>query len=41
MSILFTIYFPINFEFLLIYCTDNESLELGSETSGLVMVMSK
>ena len=41
MFILFTIYFPINFEFVLIYYTDDGSLELGSETSGFVMFMSK
>ena len=40
MSILFTIYFPIKFEFVLIYYIDDGSLELGSETSGLVMFMS-
>ena len=38
MPILFAIYFPINFEFVLLYYTDDGSLELGSETSGLVML---
>ena len=36
MFILFTIYFPIKFDFVLVYYTDNGSLELGYETSGLV-----
>ena len=33
MSILFIIYFPIKFDFVLVYYTDDRSLELGSETS--------
>ena len=33
MFILFTIYFRINFDFLLVYYIDDGSLELGSETS--------
>ena len=41
MSIFFIIYFPINFDFVLIHYTDDGSLELGPETSGLVMVMPK
>ena len=36
MFILFTIYFRINFDFVLIYYTDGGSLELGSEMFGLV-----
>ena len=36
MYILFTIYCRINFDFVLIYYTDDGSLEFGSETSGLV-----
>ena len=35
-NILFTIYFRINFNFVLVYYTDDGSLELGFETSGLV-----
>ena len=30
------IYFRINFDFVLVYYTDDGSLELASETSGLV-----
>ena len=30
------IYFRINFDFVLVYYTDDGSLELGSETSGLL-----
>ena len=37
MLILFIIYFLINFDFVLVYYTDDGSLELGSETSGLVL----
>ena len=36
MFILFTIYFRINFDFVVVYYTDDGSLELGSETFGLV-----
>ena len=35
MFILFTIYYPINFDFVLVYYTDDGSLKLGSETFGL------
>ena len=35
MFILFTIYYPINFDFVLVYYTDDGSLELRSETFGL------
>ena len=37
MFILFTIYFRINIDFVLVYYTDDGSLELGSETSALVL----
>ena len=36
MFIFFTIYFPINFGFVFVYYTDDASMELGSQTSGLV-----
>ena len=36
MFILFFIYFPLNFDFVLLYYTDDGSLELGSETSGFI-----
>ena len=35
MFVLFIIYFRINFDFVLVYYTDDGSLELGFETSGL------
>ena len=36
MFILLTIYFPLNFGFMLVCYTDDGSMELGTETSGLV-----
>ena len=36
MFILFTIYCPINFDSVLVYYTDDGSLELGAKTSKLL-----
>jgi len=37
MSILFIIYFRINFDIVVVNYTDDGFLELGSETSGFVL----
>ena len=37
MFILFIIYFPLNLDSVVVNCTDDGSLELGSKTSGLVL----
>ena len=37
MFVLLTIYFRINFDFVLVYYTDDGSLELGSKMSGIFL----